>query len=135
MSSARWPEVTGSLADRAEQEFFHPVLGHECNRTGASGTLARGAIIIEAQDDYRAPRTYMPEFGRGRDPIHSGHGNIHQDDIGAQRWNELNGLFAGARFANHPDIRFERQTLPQNAPCRRLIVDEKQRDHGHPFAE
>jgi hypothetical protein len=77
----------------------------------------------------------MPQLGRCRDPIHAGHGNIHQDDIGAQRWNELNGLFAGARFANHPDIRFERQTLPQNAPCRGLIVNEKQLDHGHPFAE
>lgn len=71
--------------------------------------------------------------GRGRDPVHLGHRQIHEDDVRFQAARHLYGLPAIGRLAEQLEVGVDAEERPQPLADHLMIVGDEQTDgHGSP---
>lgn len=117
------PEVGDRLAQEAGPpgDAAHPlrqilaagVLGQEAISPGTQRALHIFQVAMHRQNHHPCPRRHPLEALDRLQPVHAGHGDIQQDDVGPQVTGAANGLPAVSRLADHQEIGLGIQNGPQ----------------------
>jgi hypothetical protein len=123
--------AAGDRADRRHQVGRLGVLEQEA--AGARAQRGVGVLVeVEGrQDDHaRAPAAF-DEPARGLHAVHPGHAHVHQDDVGLQALDDLEGLVAVTGLADELEVGLGLEDHPEAHAQQLLVVDEHDRGAGH----
>ena len=66
-------------------------------------------------------------------PVHHGHPDVHEHDVGAGRANDVHGLTTVGRLADHREALFVGDEFADGGADQGLVVGEYDGDHGFLF--
>src|SRR5215208_3183226 len=101
--------------------FHEQLTGYLPVRLPAGQVLQDLGLALGKRNDFHL-RQLRPDRLGGRDPIHDGHEKAHQDHVGLELPGHLQGLLAVLRFADHLELRVEREEHPQALAHHAVVV-------------
>ena len=117
-------------AHRGEQLVGQRVLEQET--AGACTQRAVDVLVeIERGEDQHARRdARVRDRARGFQPVHLGHADVHEHDVGAFARHDLHCLDPVGCFADHVDVGCRTEKDDEPAPDERLVVGDGDADHS-----
>ncbi len=110
------------------------VFEEEPARPEAQG-LVHVIVLVERREDHD-PRPVqallLQDLPRGLEPVHPGHPDVHQHDVGDELHGAAEGGLAVVGLAHHLDVRLGVEQRPKARPDQRLVVGEQDPDHAAP---
>jgi hypothetical protein len=88
-----------------------------------------GVVEGGEDEDFGVGKSRDDRFG-GRNAVHDGHSDVHEDDIGFEGCEEVDRLFAVFGFTDDLEVGFGFEEGAESSTDERLIVYEKDSDHG-----
>ena len=93
----------GDRAHRVDHFLQLAVLGEEAGRAGPQRLGAERVLVVHGEDEDLRRRAVRRDAAGGLDAVEHGHRHVHQDDVGAERLGEHDGLVAVARLTHDVD--------------------------------
>ena len=85
-------------------------------------------VVVAGQDDDRGVRVALLDPPRRLEPVHPGHRDVHQDDVGLILGGRGHGIGPVRRDVDHTEILLPIQGDLQCLAERTLVVDDEDRD-------
>ena len=117
---------------RADDLAGRGVLEQEPARPGAQGTQDVVAHLERRQHDHFGRVVVRAQQLGGRETVHAGHPDVHQDDVGLVLGDRRRDLVAVGGLADDRDLLDPAEHHRQPRADERVVVDDQHADHpGH----
>src|SRR4029079_1887253 len=106
--------------DRVGVGVLQDIAGRAGNEHVADGSL----LVHAAEGDHADPGLDLLQLPGRLDPVHFGHPDVHQDDVGRQTANHLDRLGPRARLADHLEVLTRQQEGERLTEAVVVVADE-----------
>ena len=118
------------LLDRAQQRLVRRLLQDVALRARLEAAAEHAALAVRGEDEDGAVRHLFHQLLRRLEPVHAGHADVHDHDVGPAALGERDGGLAVGGLADDADVRrpAERQAKPLAHDL--VVVDDQAGDLG-----
>lgn len=106
------------------------VLDEEAAGSGREHRIQMVVVVERGEGDDPGGRACGQDAAGGRDAVHAGHSQVHEDDVGSQVFRQSYRLRAVVRLAQDLDVLRLLEEHAQSHTDELLVVDDEDADHS-----